>query len=110
MRFLLILSLFFSLVSYANEKTPIKLLQIYDGDTIEAKIDTGNRFKIRLYGMDCAEITKNNRAYKQAYIQNTSIDEIINKGIIAKNELKKLSKILTIFLLNLRELIYMDVF
>ena len=46
-----------------------------DGDTVRVKIDTGNKFNIRLQGIDCFEVVKIHRAYRQAYLENLTIDE-----------------------------------
>ncbi len=77
-------------VCYAS--TPIEVLKIYDGDTIKAKTMGGNKFSIRLIGIDCFETSKNNRGYKQAYINKLDIDDVIKKGIEAKIYLKELYK------------------
>ncbi len=89
-RFLVLFLLLF-LPSFANAKTPIEIISILDGDTVRAKIDN-NKFDIRLIGIDCAETSKNNRAYKQAYLQNKDIDEILKEGKNAKKYLEFLLK------------------
>ena len=68
----------------ANNKIPIKLLNIYDGDTINAEYKKSNIFSIRLYGLDCFETSDIHRAYKQAYINKIKIEDVITKGNIAK--------------------------
>lgn len=70
-------------------KIPIELITILDGDTIIARIND-NKFSIRLSGIDCYETSKINRAYKQAYNDNLSIDNVIKKGLAAKNYLEEL--------------------
>ena len=59
--------------SCAASKTPVRIVKILDGDTVRAKIND-NIFSIRLIGIDCYETTPNNRAYKQAYNNNLTIE------------------------------------
>lgn len=73
----------------ASSKTPIKVISILDGDTIKARIDN-EEFLIRLIGIDCFEINTINRAYKQAYENKLTVEEVINKGQDAKNYVQKL--------------------
>lgn len=80
---LIILALLFS---SCFAKTKIELLEIYDGDTIKAKIDK-EIFALRLKGLDCYETSTINRAYKQAYENNLKIEDVINKGNSAKEYL-----------------------
>lgn len=77
--------------SYAASKTPVKIVKILDGDTVRAKIND-NIFSIRLIGIDCYETTPNNRAYKQAYNNNLTIDEVIKNGKFSKKYLINLYK------------------
>ncbi len=66
-----------------------QLLEIVDGDTIKIRLSETNA-KIRLAGIDCFETSKIYRAYKQAYLNQLSIDEVILKGHEAKYYLKNL--------------------
>ena len=50
-----------------------------DGDTIDVKIEK-NTFPVRLIGIDCYETGRIHRAYRQAYDNNLSIDEVIARG------------------------------
>ena len=77
--------------SYAASKTPVKIVKILDGDTVRAKIND-NIFSIRLIGIDCYETTPNNRAYRQAYNNNLTIDEVIKNGKFSKKYLINLYK------------------
>jgi len=77
-------------ICYAS--IPAEVLKIYDGDTIRVKVNSGNKFAIRLYGIDCYETSRIHRAYKQAYEDKLDIDEIIKKGNEAKSYLKNLHK------------------
>ncbi|DAB09137.1 TPA: hypothetical protein CPT95_05065 [Candidatus Gastranaerophilales bacterium HUM_15] len=84
------ISLFFiTCCAYAESKIPIKILRIVDGDTIEAQINR-NKFCVRLVGIDCYETCRIHRAYRQAYENNLSIDEVIKKGNESKHFLQKL--------------------
>ena len=88
----LLLTFALSLLSFtlATNLIPITITEIYDGDTIRVKLINKNEFNIRLYGIDCFETSKIHRAYKQAYDNNLSIDEVIKKGLEAKRYLRKL--------------------
>ena len=77
--------------SCAASKTPVKIVKILDGDTTRAKIND-NIFSIRLIGIDCYETTPNNRAYRQAYNNNLTIDEVIKNGKFSKKYLINLYK------------------
>ena len=77
----ILLSLFLLLIimpAYAS--IPVEVLKILDGDTIKVKLDSGNKFSIRLIGIDCYETNKINRAYKQAYVNDISIEEVVKRG------------------------------
>ena len=78
--FLSFLFLLFAFNSFAN--TEIKVLKVYDGDTILAKIDD-NIFRIRLIDIDCFEGTLNYRVSKQAKEHKLSVNEVVEKGNIA---------------------------
>ena len=87
----LVLIVFNNQICFANEHIKIKLVKILDGDTIIGKIDK-NEFSIRLIGIDCYETSKINRAYKQAYNDNLTIEEVITKGNEAKKYLNEIYK------------------
>ena len=59
-----------------------------DGDTIKVKFD-GKLTTIRLIGIDTFETHKNNKAYRQAYENNISLQEVINRGKKAKEYIKE---------------------
>ena len=89
-KFLLTLFLIlFAKFALAENLTPIEVVKIKDGDTIEAKIDK-NKFPVRLIGIDCYETGKINRAYKQAYFNNLTIEEVVVRGKTSKEFLEKL--------------------
>lgn len=77
-------------VAIANTHTPIEIVKIYDGDTVEARIDK-NKFKVRLNGIDCYETSNIHRAYRQAYEHKISIEEVIKRGNDSKLFLQKLN-------------------
>lgn len=89
--FILLIVFVLCSASYAASKTPVRIVKILDGDTIRAKIND-NIFSIRLIGIDCYETTPNNRAYKQAYNNNLTIDEVIKNGKFSKKFLINLYK------------------
>ncbi|DAB11100.1 MAG: thermonuclease family protein [Acinetobacter sp.] len=66
-------------VVFAETKIPVQLIKIKDGDTIDVKIEK-NTFPVRLIGIDCYETGRIHRAYRQAYDNNLSIDEVIARG------------------------------
>ena len=83
-----LLIIFFTQTVLATQQIPIEIIEIKDGDTVLAKLENGNKFVIRLYGIDCYESKKIHRAYKQAYLDNISIDDIVEKGLLTKQYLK----------------------
>lgn len=80
----ILFSIFLSQSAQATPQIPIEIIKVKDGDTVVAKLENGNTFDIRLYGIDCYENKKILRAYKQAYNDNTSIEDIVEKGLKAK--------------------------
>ena len=66
-------------VVLAETIIPVQLIKIKDGDTIDVKIEK-NTFPVRLIGIDCYETGRIHRAYRQAYDNNLSIDEVIARG------------------------------
>jgi len=63
--------------------------KIIDGDTIKIKLPE-NEVSVRLVGIDCFESQKNNRAYKQAYENRISIDEVVKRGCNSTMELSRI--------------------
>ncbi len=64
---------------------------VSDGDTIKLYFD-GTKTTIRLIGIDTFESHKNNKAYRQAYENNITIDEVLRRGKMASEYLKNLLK------------------
>ena len=94
----LLIGLFALFSAYANIKAdaktqkaliPIEITKIVDGDTVRVKIDE-NEFPVRLVGIDCFESSKSQRAYKQAYIEKLTIDEVVKRGKESQNFLQTL--------------------
>lgn len=57
--------------------------KVIDGDTVHATCDSKD-VKIRLTTIDSFESKRNNRAYRQAYEQHITVEEVVQKGKIAK--------------------------
>lgn len=80
-----------NLPANSENKVSTELVKIIDGDTIILRVDK-NEFPARLIGIDCFETNVNNRAFKQAYLNNLSIDNVLLKGKNSKKYLKNLYK------------------
>ena len=80
-----------NLPANSGNKISTELVKIIDGDTIILKVDK-NEFSAHLIGIDCYETNANNRAYKQAYLNNLPIDDILLGGKNSKKYLKDLYK------------------
>lgn len=89
---LLLSVMLLGLSAFASDKVPVKLSRVYDGDTIEILNESNQKENIRLLGIDCYETSANNRAYKQAYENKKSIEEVIAEGTKAKLALIQLFK------------------
>lgn len=55
------------------------ITKVIDGDTMHA-VCNDRKTKIRMTIIDSYEKSRNNRAYKQAYIQKMTIDEVVQRG------------------------------
>lgn len=88
--FVLISILFlFALPLYADSLTPITITKIYDGDTVQAEVE-GEVFLVRLKGVDCYETMRISRAYRQAYEEKITIEEVVERGEKSKEYLSGL--------------------
>lgn len=67
----------------------IKITKITDGDTVKGIVN-GKEITIRLSGIDCYETSKRDRAYKQAYLNKITIEEVVQKGKESKTILTNL--------------------
>lgn len=59
-------------------KQPCNIIRVIDGDTVDSTCG-----RIRLVRIDSFESRRNNRAYRQAYELNMSIDEVVKRGKLA---------------------------
>jgi micrococcal nuclease len=66
-----------------------KEAEVTDGDTIKLTFD-GKLTTIRLIGIDAFESRKNDKAYRQAYEEEISVEEVIARGKAAKSYIKAL--------------------
>ena len=80
-----------NLSANSENKISAEIVKIIDGDMIILKVNK-NEFSARLIGIDCFETNANNRAYKQAYLNNLSIDDVLLRGRNSKKYLKDLYK------------------
>lgn len=69
----------------------VVITKVYDGDTVRGIVN-GQEVSIRLTGIDCYETSKINRAYKQAYINKISIEEVVRNGRKSKQVLANFLK------------------
>lgn len=78
---IIILLIFISAELVMAEACLHKLLvtKVSDGDTVKGIIN-GKEISIRLTGIDCYETSKRDRAYKQAYLNKISIEEVVRRG------------------------------
>lgn len=88
MKRILLIITFLLLTKVGVAYQEIEVLKVYDGDSILAKIED-NIFRIRLYGIDCFEGAKSDRARWQAKKYNLTLQEIINSGNLAGEILKE---------------------
>ena len=63
---------------YSRQK--VELVRVIDGDTVIVSNFLHQKLHIRLLGIDCMETSAIHRAYKQAYENKLSIDEVIIRG------------------------------
>lgn len=88
-KILFVLSVLF-LINMVRAEPSLQKLEniiVHDGDTISATIND-KKVKIRLLGIDCYETKRHLRIYKQAYLNQISIEEVMQKGKISKNILQ----------------------
>jgi micrococcal nuclease len=80
------------------DKVDPKEAKIVDGDTIKLTFD-GKLTTIRLIGIDTFESRKNNKAYRQAYEHNITVEEVVLRGKRAKTYItNRLSKRVNLYL------------
>lgn len=83
-----LIAILFLLNFCAFASTEIKVLKVYDGDSILAQIKN-NIFRIRLIDIDCFEGTPNERATWQAKENKISVAQVNFGGNIARDVLKE---------------------
>lgn len=66
---------------------PVELEYVVDGDTIQVNSNKSS-YRVRLYGIDCFESKQNNRSVKQAKYFNLQEDEVVCRGVKAREILK----------------------
>ena len=69
----------------------IKITKVTDGDTVKGIIN-GKEMSIRLSGIDCYETSKRDRAYKQAYLNKMSREDVVKRGKESKEILTNILK------------------
>ena len=85
--YLIIIFLQFLQYSFADEMIYVKVNKVFDGDTVQ--LSYNNELKrVRFLGIDCYETSKINRAYKQAYLNEITIEEVIRRGKYSKHFLQ----------------------
>ena len=89
-KLLLSIGILFLSSSFANDKIPITITKITDGDTVEVKLQNGNKFALRLVGIDCFEAYENHRVELQANENKITAKEVLKKGKKSKKYLEKL--------------------
>lgn len=67
----------------ATTKQICFVTKVIDGDTVHATCESKD-VKIRLTSIDSFETKRNNRAYKQAYERQLSVEEVVRRGKLAK--------------------------
>lgn len=72
---------------YATQK--VELVRVIDGDTVVVSNFLHQDLHIRLIGIDCYETSAIQRAYKQAYENKISIDEVLKRGQESTNILNE---------------------
>jgi micrococcal nuclease len=78
-KLLLLFPLLWSFSVNAAERS-CEVTRVVDGDTFDAKCSDIQYIRVRLLSIDSYESKRNNRAYKQAYLQHLSVEQIVDKG------------------------------
>ncbi|MBL7648007.1 MAG: thermonuclease family protein [Candidatus Hydrogenedentes bacterium] len=96
-----------AIVSKSEESLPDELVaeivDVYDGDTMTARIDTGQQIKIRLYGVDCPE--KNQVFGKEAtqFSENSCMGKSVHLQVLSRDRYGRY-----IVRVNLRDSVYFN--
>lgn len=81
-RFIIIVLIMFISIEFVMADACLlrfKVTKVSDGDTVHGIVN-GREISIRLSGIDCYETSKRDRAYKQAYLNKISIEDVVLKG------------------------------
>ncbi len=93
-RFIIVVLIILSITEFAAARAcleHITITKVTDGDTVKGIVN-GQEMSIRLSGIDCYETSKRDRAYKQAYLNKMSIEDVVKKGKESKLILSNLLK------------------
>lgn len=74
--------------AFADELICVKVIKVCDGDTVQVEYNN-EIHSIRFLGVDCYETRKINRAYKQAYLNKITIEEVVRRGKYSKQFLNE---------------------
>lgn len=88
---IIVLTIFISaeLVMANSCLSQIRITKVSDGDTVKGIVN-GKEVSVRLSGIDCYETSKRDRAYKQAYLNKISIEDVVKNGLESKKILANL--------------------
>ncbi len=86
-----LIAIFLTPAIFAAQTESIRITKITDGDTVKGIVN-GKEISIRLSGIDCYETSKRDRAYKQAYLNKMTIEEVVQRGKDSKEILTNLLK------------------
>ena len=84
-----LIAIFLTPSIFAAQTESIRITKITDGDTVKGIVN-GKEISIRLSGIDCYETSKRDRAYKQAYLNKMTIEEVVQRGKDSKEILTNL--------------------
>jgi len=87
-KYLITIFLYICLTSFASADKSCTVTKVIDGDTVHAMCGKKD-VKIRMTEIDSYESKRNNRAYKQAYEQKLTVEEVVVKGKKATDITKK---------------------
>lgn len=82
----------FKSIGETKEMAKVEIIKVYDGDTLHVQMHRGEIKKIGLIGIDCYETLKINRAYKQSYLNQISIEKVVQRGKESKKILQSYIK------------------
>jgi endonuclease YncB( thermonuclease family) len=80
-----------TIYAHANELQKITVVKVADGDTVNVEF-SDNVSAVRLVGIDCYETAKIHRAYRQAYENKITIEEVVRRGKEATRILEEITE------------------